>query len=234
MHSELEMFMHKLREKCFEFSAICIQESWLSTQDNYEQMNITGYDLIPQGKSCSAKGVLIIYLHDTFRYTPTHKVNKSLIWEGQFINVYGGGLPRKLILGNIYRPYDINENYNKFIDEFKHVISNLGNKSTEVIVTGNTNIDLLKINEREVFSAFFDTITSHSFYPSITIPTTFSNTRGTLIDNFFCKLSNTTLNVSSGILIKQFSDHKPYFICLEKLKKNNTPPNFVKIKIQNN
>ncbi len=118
--------------------------------------------------------------------------------------------------------------------DFKHVISNLGNESTDVIVTGDTNIDLLKINEREVFSDFFDSVTSHSFYPSITLPTRFSNTRGTLIDNFFYKLSNTALNASSGILIKQFSDHKPYFMCLDKLNKNNPPPKFVKIKIQNN
>ncbi len=111
----------------------------LSTQDIYAPMNITGYDLISQGKSCSDKGDLIIYLHDKFKYTPKHQVNKSSIWEGQFINVYGGGLPRKLILGNIYRPpHDINENYKNFIDDFKHVISNLGNESTEVIVTGDT------------------------------------------------------------------------------------------------
>ncbi len=178
--------MYDLREKGFEFSSICIQESWLSTQDHYAPMNITGYDLIPQGKSCSAKGGLIIYLHDKCKYTPKYKVNKSSISEGQFINVYGGGLPRKLILGNIYRPRrDINEYYKNFIDEFKHVISNLGNNSTDIIVTGDTNIDQLKINDRDVFSDFLDSVTSHSLYPSITLPTRFSNTRGTLIDNVF-------------------------------------------------
>ncbi len=55
---------------------------------------------------------VVIYLHDKFRYTRIHKV----------INVYGGGLSRKLVLGNIYRPRDINENFKYFIDEFKHVI----------------------------------------------------------------------------------------------------------------
>ncbi len=188
-----------------QFSTICIQESWLSTEDNYAPMNITGYDLIPQGKSCNAKGGLIIYLHDKFKYTPKLKVNKSSIWEGQFINVYGGDLPRKLILGNIYRPpRDVNENYKTFIDEFKHVLSNLGNKSNDIIILGDTNIDLLKINEREIFSDFFDSITSHSFYPSIILPIRFSNTGGTLIDNFFCKLNNTTVNTSSGTLINSF------------------------------
>ncbi len=38
----------------------------------------------------------------------------------------------------------------------------------------------------------------------------------------------------SGILVKQFSDNKPYFICLDKLNKNNPPHKFVKIQIQNN
>ncbi len=90
--------MHELREKGSEFSAICIQKSWLSTQDNYAPMNITGYHLIPQGKCCSAKDDVIIYLHDKFRYIPKYKVHNSSIWEGQFINVYGGGLPRKFIL----------------------------------------------------------------------------------------------------------------------------------------
>ncbi len=84
-HSELEVFVHELREKGFEFSAICIQESWLSTQDKYAPMNITGYDLISQGKSCSAKGGLIIYLHDKFKYTPKHQVNKSSIWEVDYL-----------------------------------------------------------------------------------------------------------------------------------------------------
>ncbi len=35
-HSELEIFGHDLREKGFKLSAICTQESWLSTEDNYE------------------------------------------------------------------------------------------------------------------------------------------------------------------------------------------------------
>ncbi len=124
-HSELDIFVHDLREKGFEFSTICIQKSWLSNHDHYAPMNITGYVLIPQGKSCSAKGGLIIYLHDQFKYTPKHKVNKSSMWEGQFIKVHGDGLPRKLRMGNII-PCDINENYKNFIDEFKHVISNVG------------------------------------------------------------------------------------------------------------
>ncbi len=60
--------------------------------------------------------------------------------------------------------------------------------NVEAIITGDTNFDLLKINERQVFGDFFDTLSENSFYPKITLPTRFSNKHGTLIDHLFCKL----------------------------------------------
>ena len=78
---------------------------------------------------------------------------------------------------------------------------------------GDFNINLLKINEKEVFADFLEIMTSFSYYPKITLPTRFSKNNGSLIDNIFCKISENTLRASSGILLKQFSDHQPYFIC---------------------
>ncbi len=45
-------------------------------------------------------------------------------------------------------------------------------------------------------------LTSNSFYPKITVPTQLTNTHGTLIDNFLCKLTDNTLDTTSGVLIK--------------------------------
>ncbi len=56
----------------------------------------------------------------------------------------------------------------------------------ESIVTGDFNIDLLKINDKRVISDYFDMLSSHSFCLKITIPT---NNNGTLIGNFECKLT---------------------------------------------
>ena len=61
---------------------------------------------------------------------------------------------------------------------------------------------------------FFDTLSTLSMYPQITLPTRFSNSNGTLIDNFFCKHSAATLNFAYGILLKKFLDHQPYVISL--------------------
>ena len=54
---------------------------------------------------------------------------------------------------------------------------------------------------------------------------------GSLIDNFFCKLSTASLEATTGILINQFSDHLPYFLFLnlKSLVKENVSK---RIKIQ--
>ena len=55
--SELEAFVSSLN---FLFSIICLQESWLSDMDEVSLIQLSGYDCISQGKSCSNKGGLII------------------------------------------------------------------------------------------------------------------------------------------------------------------------------
>ena len=99
-------------------------------------------------------------------------------------------------MGNIYRsPRDLNVNYKQFIDEFSLLLlSTFDQNNSEVIITGDFNINLLKINQKEIFSEFFYSLTEHSFFPKITLPTRFSNLNGPLIDNFFCKLRQSTLN----------------------------------------
>ena len=62
---------------------------------------------------------------------------------------------------------------------------------SEVIIAGDFNINLLKINEKEYCSEFYDTLTGFSFFPKITFPTRFSSLNGTLIDNLLCKISGT-------------------------------------------
>ena len=72
------------------------------------------------------------------------------------------------------------------------------------------------------------------YFPKITFPTRFSRTTGTLIDNFFCKLTRTTFDITSGILTKSFSDHQPYFIFLNCENTSKKPPNtFIQIRSHN-
>ena len=60
---ELEIFVEQLNQLNFKFSAICLQESWLSTDDDISPFQLDGYTCISQGKTSSNKGGLIIYLN---------------------------------------------------------------------------------------------------------------------------------------------------------------------------
>ena len=64
---------------------------------------------------------------------------------------------------------------------------------------------MLKINENNHVRNFFNTVTSHTFFPKITLPTRFSDRNCTLIDNLLCKLSPTIINSKAGILMNNLS-----------------------------
>ncbi len=98
----------------------------------------------------------------------------------------------------------------------------------EVLIVVDFNINLLEINDKHIISEYFDMLTNHSFYPKIILPTRLSNKHGILIDKILCKLSEITLDTTSGVLTKQISDHQPYFVILNNIALKNRQPKFVK------
>ena len=79
---------------------------------------------------------------------------------GGFDKVNGGNLSKTLTIGNIYRqPRTQNELINAFINEFSSVLTSLENNRYELIIAGDFNINLLKINENNIFRKLFDTLT---------------------------------------------------------------------------
>ena len=112
---ELKLFVEVLNDMNFSFSAICIQEAWLGENDDTSCIQLQNYECIYQEKSCSNKGGLIIYLHNKYKHHIHQSINKSTVWEGQFIEIYGDSLTKNVILGNIYRPpRDLIDNYSVY------------------------------------------------------------------------------------------------------------------------
>ena len=220
---ELKAFVIEMEQLNFQFDAICLQETWLDDTQDTSLIQLDNYTCITQSKSSRSKGGLLIYLNNKYRYKTITTPNHSTDWENQVIKITGGILHHKsLLLGNIYRPpNDLNDKYEQFTNEFSELQSSLENINSDVVLAGDFNLDLLKINARTSFSNFLDTVISHSFYPQITLPTRLSERNGTLIDNLYCKLSSNC-NPTSGILIKKFSDHQPYVTFLHN-KPNYTP-----------
>ena len=144
---------------------------------------------------------------------------QSMLWDGMFVEISGQSLnDKKITLGNIYRqPKNIIDDYNTFFSELVPILTQLNKSKSEVIITGDFNLDLLKLNENNIVSNFFDIITSQMFHPTITLPTRFSDKRCTLLDNFYCKYSPGIMNSKTGILTNNISDHQPYILYIHNL-----------------
>ena len=51
--NELEAFVEDLGKHNFKFSVICLQETWLSDNDDLCLFSLPGYDCLSQGRHCS-------------------------------------------------------------------------------------------------------------------------------------------------------------------------------------
>ena len=225
---ELRIYIEHLKQSGCHFDAILLQETWLSNNNDCSRFHIDGYNLVTKPCECSTHGGLAIYVHEDLSFHDLDIITSpSNIWEGQFIKI---SLQNKyLTLGNIYRPpRDININYQTFIEEFNSCVKNL---QDEVMIGGDFNIDLLRIKEKPIINEYFNSVISNGFIPKITLPTRFSSSRGSLIDNFLCKISSNFSKTTSGIMTNKISDHQAYFTCLDYLKiVHKTCTKYIKIK----
>ena len=101
-----------------------------------------------------------------------------------------------------------------FLLEFSPVIQTLSKISKNVVLAGDFNIDLLKLNSNTKYQEFYDTLAEFDFLPIITLPTRISKRNATLIDHMYCKSPNPLTISESGILATQISDHMATFVAL--------------------
>jgi hypothetical protein len=204
-----------IEETCMsKFNAICLQETWLSDQSDLTLLKLNGFNLISKSKSSSQHGGVAIYLSDKF----THKIlsfsSQSNSWDGLFIEVEVNDplfqYNKNVVIGSVYRPPRDNlDNYTTFINELEQILCNLQMTNKEIVISGDFNIDLLKIREKSVIGDYFEMIIANGFIPKISSPTRITPHSATLIDNILTKLSDNFSSTSSGILTVNISDHLP-------------------------
>ena len=232
---ELKIYIEKLNLNNLHFSAICIQETWLKMDSDLSLLQVPGYNLIHKACSCSSHGGVAVYLKDCFNYNVLEATEVSEIYDGIFLKVNttntNSGSNKQLVIGNIYRPPRDNlDNYNTFIEQIDNMLSSFQQSNNEVVITGDFNIDLLKIKERQIFHDYFDVIIANGFIPKITYPTRSTETSSTLIDNILVKISENLSPTTAGILSYKISDHQPCLIALDYMQVRHKRSKYVEIK----
>lgn len=234
--SSFEVMLKSLKEQDVHPDIILIQESWLENDNFLNLLQLDGYNCINQGYRCSRHGGLITYIKCKFEAKILNICPMSNIWEGLFVEIKLKDKKKsRYIIGNIYKPprnNNNNENIQTFISEIEPVLNYLNDTKAEVLIGGDWNINLLKLSERPQFTEFLDLMLNTGLCPKITLPTRFSRHSATLIDNIYCKISDKTIDTSSGILFTGVSDHLPYFVCLNNISvQNESKPKYVKCRL---
>ena len=101
-------------------------------------------------------GGIAIYVHNSFSYSrlPNGILKQnSPVYESMFIEINHNNA--KFIIGNIYRmPSEISDELNMFINEITESLICIQALSKKAYVTGDFNIDLLKINRHSYYNIF--------------------------------------------------------------------------------
>ena len=231
--SEIQSLISDLSKNNLLFYPICFQETWLHTNYDLGIFHLPAYNSIHKCKICCGHGGLVIYLNN---HTLRSDLSKdSTIWEGLFIDIAGENIINKITLGNIYKPpkYNSNnQNISCFIDEITLSLHTLSKENSYSILVGHFNIDLLKFNERQIFSKLFDNMCSSGFFPHITVPTRFVTNSCSLIDQTYIKKIHQDISnnkTSSGVVISNISDHLPCFTSICISQTTTTPPKFITV-----
>ena len=235
-HSAILSILEELHENNLSFDVVCVQECWLNDNADIHSLNINNYKLIHQGYNpeCSTLGGLVCYVNDELSPKITLRCNNFKTWEGLFFELKIDNLT-KITIGSIYRPPH-DDKFNDFLKEFFPVIEKLNKSTVNLIVTGDFNINLLRVNSNNKYNNFYDIMTGLNMVPSITFPTRFpdkqTDINPSLIDQIYLKNSNALKSDAAGILYRPVSDHLPYFIAIKLSTKNAVvKPKFIQTQV---
>jgi len=219
-HDELIALLSNLKHR---FNIICLEESWLKESET-NMYTIEGYkshhSLRPIINDKRPGGGVSVYVSDELQAEciPDTKLSLPFI-ESIFLKISLNN-SKHIIIGTIYRPPS--GDTNRFIDELCRMINSL-NTRQDCILTGDFNIDLLKLNNNEypIANELINAMNTYSLRHVITKPTRVTTNSSTLIDNIF---TSNPINIISGILDVSISDHFPIFIIQKNMlpKRNNT------------
>ena len=212
LHKEELVTSLSLLDFELEFDLIAVSETKINANVSpIHDLSLTGYKYFHTPTE-SEKGGVIIYAKRNIdikrRHDLENKMYKARELESVFLVIINEG-KRNEIFGCVYRhpsmPIDFfNENvFNEFMEK-------LASENKVCYMSGDFNIDLLKIDSDKDIMNFYNSLTSNLFVPRITLPTRITSHSQALIDNIFSNDLGFAQGIS-GNFIFSISDHLAQF-----------------------
>ena len=214
-----------LRDFSVVFDVITVEETWL-TDLLKPLVNLDGYTFFTKHRDHSKKGGGIgIYIRDGIDFVERDDLacpgNLNDYFSYMFIEIKNKSPSKNSIIGVFYRPPGQNT-INDLTNHLEALLPKLNKENKNVVITGDTNINLLKCSEHKPSADYLDSLLSNGLIPKITVPTRVTHSSATLIDHIF--VNNTLANSSyAGTIQCSMTDHYFNFIFIEDCKKWKYP-----------
>lgn len=194
---------------------IAITETKLNKNSNINLVQLPGYHFFHINSLTQAGGVAL-YIKCSINFN----VRKDLIfhdkeYESIWIElVHTNNKLSNSIFGVMYRhpKYNISE----FTDSLSDFLQKTSSENKNIFITGDINIDLLKIDSNHNIQNYSDMLSTHSCANAIELPTRITDTSETLIDHFYC--NNPVKKVISSVILSDISDHLPILVTIKNSK----------------
>ena len=178
---------------------------------NLYKTSFPGYNLFHASRETRGGGVAA-FIRDSYLVTEISISRTFDTFEYLALKIISSCSKDNILFVVMYRPP--NTALNLFLSDFSQFINHLEpyvKKNTHIIITGDTNIDLL--NQRDKYtSQFLNNMYAISLVPFINIPTRITDHSATLIDNIF---TNNRKIIRTAVLQSDISDHFPIFMSID-------------------
>ena len=243
-------FMIYLAELNYDFDVIALTECHLQQNEvyNYDLENthtIQGYTKF-YSRSKIKYGGVILYIKSNLKASYCHELTKShdhydslyVKIDSSTVHDKKSGNRRPLIIGTYYR-HCKTTGIIPYINSFDNDLKNKILKKSDVIITGDFNICLMRSTSNNDSLLFLNTIISNNYEIMIFKPTRIQHYKdslqiksATLIDQIITNLFQ--YECKSGNLLYPDSDHFANFMIVESFKSAATVSDIKKIRLTKN
>jgi len=218
LNSKVNQFCMLMDSIGLDFDVIVLSEIWTTNIEFYRNI-LKGYSLhtdLPVCGHVGGVGVFIkrslsAYIRNDLKLPVSDKNKVENIWFEIVKN------NKKYIVGGIYR--HPNQNIIEFNDLLENNLNKLSSEKMPCLILGDVNVDILKFNDNTGTKAYLNNLVLHNFLPILLLPTRVTDHSCTLIDHIYYhegQRSRNAVQLTSGNLFSDISDHLPNFVLLVK------------------
>ena len=228
--SSLKTFVDNISIASTKPSVICVTETHLTESRNqgYSQSDhhnlLPGYNFYHNDRKNMKGGGVGVFVSEELSESASVE---SVFFEEEKFEGITLTLPdfplengkKNLIILTVYRQPG-EANIHEFHSILERWLEHYDQRSNEIIITGDMNLDLLRYEVHAGTSNYLDLLISHNLLPVITIPTRIKHRSATLIDHIFARTQYSLTGVLASELSGShgYTDHYPIFCVIDKTK----------------